>query len=177
METTTSHADEVRSHAERCAESRRLWPDGPWTNEPDRVEWRTSTGLHAIALRQPRRGHWCGYVGVAPGHPWHGVDLSSYPSGVEHPEVHGGITYSDACVGAVCHVPAPGEPEHLWWVGFDCAHYGDAAPHQFGDWPIIAGYGRTLDTYRTLDFVRGQCERLAEQAARVGRGESLETPE
>jgi hypothetical protein len=160
---TTNLESEILSHAERCAEGRSLWPEGPWSSEPDRVEWDTAAGLRAIALRHASMGHWCGYVGVGPGHPWHGVDLSADPDGVGHPDVHGGITYSEACAGAVCHVPAPGEAEALWWLGFDCAHSGDLSPYHrsLGAIAEFVPHG----TYRTLAFVRSECERLAEQAA------------
>lgn len=33
--------------------------------------------------------------------------------------VHGGLTYSDRCHDDICHVPAPGEPDDVWWFGFD----------------------------------------------------------
>lgn len=161
----------ITKHAADCASQRAKWGAGPWTNEPDRVEWTTRAGLPAIALRQPRSGHWCGYVGVAPGHRWHGVDLQSYPEGVEVPDAHGGITYNEHCVGAVCHVPQPGEPDDLWWIGFDCAHAGDRTPGSgtniariFLDDEADARFG---GVYRTIDFVQKQCERLAKQAVRT----------
>jgi len=58
----------------------------------------------------------CGYVRVMPGHPWFGKDYD----GIDV-DVHGGLTFSKA--GAAC----PTHGEHAeWWVGFDCAHGGDA---------------------------------------------------
>lgn len=41
--------------------------EGPWTAEPDREEWRHSSGLACLARRGPM-GAWCGYVAVPPGH-------------------------------------------------------------------------------------------------------------
>lgn len=99
------------------------WPDGPWKAEPDRVEWRY--GDVPCLLVRNRLGAWCGYAGVYPGHPWHGQ--SDYDAlGLD---VHGGLTYADECADHVCHVPREGEPtDHVWWLGFDCAHYMDLAP-------------------------------------------------
>lgn len=50
-----------------------LWGDGPWVQEPDRVEWvDEETGYQCLARRTKHTGTWCGYVGVPPGHPWFG---------------------------------------------------------------------------------------------------------
>ena len=69
-----------------------VWGDGPWQGEPDKKQWQDAeTGLACLAVRGPG-GHWCGYVGVAPGHPWHGQDY-------DHPnaDVHGGLTFAASC--------------------------------------------------------------------------------
>lgn len=59
----------------------------------------------------------------------------------------------------VCHIPAPGGPDHVWWFGFDCSHCNDMAP----------GYdsGRSRGIYRTLAYVEQQCASLAAQLARI----------
>lgn len=129
------------------------WGDGPWQNEPDHKEWRDkATGAPCMAHRHPGGGHWCGYVAVAPGHPaykkhYDGVDVN----------VHGGLTYSAECSGEICHVPLPGEPDNVWWLGFDCAHCGDMSP----------GYKSSFggESYRALAYVKGQCADLAKQLA------------
>lgn len=102
------------------------WPRGEWDDEPDKVQWPDpATGLPCIA-RRAMRGNWCGYVGVAPGHPLHGRD---YDSVGEHIECHGGLTFAEACepnahaARDICHLADAGEPEHVHWFGFDCAHY------------------------------------------------------
>lgn len=56
-----------------------------------------------------------GYVGVPEGHPWYGKDYDSIDC-----NVHGGLTYGDYFC-PTC------EPDGLYWVGFDCAHYQDTA--------------------------------------------------
>jgi hypothetical protein len=140
---------------------RKGYKSGPWDAEPDRAEWKDeATGLNCLAKRNSHSGHWCGYVGVSPGHPWY--EKTNYDV---HPEVHGGLTCADHCQDddrpmhqRICHVPDPGEPEHLWWFGFDCGHHGDVSPgydHGFsGD-----------EQYRNFDYVRGECQQLALQAS------------
>lgn len=152
------------------------WGDGPWTHEPDRVEWRHK-GLPCLMARGPSfSGHWCGYVAVPPGHPYHGKHYDT-----PDVRVHGGLTYADKCSGHVCHVPKPGEPDDVWWFGFDCAHSGDLSPamrarylhvgYPFDSEPYnhkkaLASTAFT-DVYRDLDYVRAQTNRLAKQLAAV----------
>jgi hypothetical protein len=139
------------------------WGDGPWQTEPDRVEWRDeATGYTCLITRHRSFGNLCGYVAVPPGHPLHGKeyeDVDLY--------AHGGVNYSDACSGQICHVPAPGEPDNVWWFGFDCSHMLDYSPaldmrtrKLMGDkWtpPVMP------EVYRELDYVREVCTELARQ--------------
>lgn len=113
------------------------WGSGPWDREPDRVEWRDeATGLPCLMLRQANGGNWCAYVGVPPGHPWHGAHYGDYDRlGSAEDAAHGGLTFAGPCMDddrpareRVCHVPAEGEPEDVWWLGFDCRHAWDRAP-------------------------------------------------
>lgn len=138
------------------------WPAGPWDNEPDRHEWRDpGTGLACLARRGPL-GAWCGYVAVPPGHLWHGRDYAHISV-----DVHGGPTYTDRCSpeSGICHIPQEGEPADVWWVGFDCAHAYDIVPRMLACDMQSAVWGK--GTYRDLDYVRGECERLARQVAEV----------
>jgi hypothetical protein len=77
---------------------------------------------------------------------------------------HGGLTYANKCqaAGPVCHKPAPGEPDDVWWFGFDCGHSGDWAPE-------IAKFGRRHfnETYRDVGYVRAEVERLREQLSEL----------
>lgn len=164
------------------------WDDGPWMREPDKVQWQDlATGLPCLAVRSPM-GCWCGYVAVLPGHPWyqcpHGARLASDPNDWEHTidgviDVHGGLTFSDFCMPLdgpgdearrVCHVPGPGEPDRVWWFGFDCGHFMDVSPGLDARMretgmreSALAAYGRLQDTYRTLDYVRREVTSLAWQ--------------
>lgn len=139
----------------------------PWLDEPNRVEFRT-LNFPCLIRRVEGSGHLCGYVAVPPGHPWHGLDWDEISA-----EVHGGLTYASECSESVCHVPAHGESDDVWWIGFDCAHSGDLIPlssqfiafPDFGDSP----YGTT---YRTIEYVRAECESLARQAKEAGHDQN-----
>lgn len=137
------------------------WPRGEWDTEPDRVEFRHE-GFVCVMKRQENRGHWCGYVGVPEGHPWHGKSYESRDW--TEPDCHGGVTYGSACdsdpVRGVCHVPDAGEADHLWWIGFDFHHAWDIAPSDSDD---VFGDQR----YRNTAFVESECRKVAEQAAAV----------
>jgi len=143
-------------------------PAGPWHDEPDRLEW-SHAGFRCLMTRGPM-GHWCGYVGVPPGHPWHGTDYRHIEA-----SVHGGITYAHACQGNVCHVPPPGEPDDLWWVGFDCCHADDLSPvmlaiEQMDSFKEMNRpfaeilKDRWQPRYRPVPYVQAETSRLAEQA-------------
>lgn len=141
---------------------------GPWDDEPDKAQWiDEATGLDCLMVRGPV-GALCGYVGVQPGHPWYEKD---YDAIEPYPDVHGGLTFASLCQeGAedgpgICHIPAPGRPARVWWLGFDCAHLGDAMPTMEAreaemGFDSIPGYGKT---YRTFEYVQQECARLAEQ--------------
>lgn len=140
------------------------WASGPWDNEPDKISWTDpDTGLPCLIRRHDRSGVLCGYVGIHEGHPLHAVewDLSGPTAGLE---AHGEINYSARCQdtepeeSGICHVAQPGEPD-VWWFGFDCGHAWDTSPrdgHRFDD------------TYRSVPYVRGICERLAAQLSQIG---------
>lgn len=138
----------------------------PWETEPDHVEFKHQ-GFPCIAHRGPV-GAWCGYVGVPPGHRAHGQHYREIEDVVD---VHGGLTYADACQGDICHKPAPGEPDDVWWFGFDCAHGGDVSPSMvklreerpdiFPEPPLL--WFGTEEVYRDLAYVQAETRRLAEQ--------------
>jgi len=145
------------------------WPSGLWDNEPDKVQWQDDdTGMPCLAVRHSLSGHWCGYVGVSPSH-------KHFGKGYEEPNVsvHWGLTFADTCQPhedeseGVCHVPAPGDSDKVWWFGFDCAHAYDCSPNDV-KLANERGYPFEIDAethYRTLEFVKYQCKSLAAQLA------------
>lgn len=150
------------------------WGDGPWQREPDKLQWKDeATGLPCLIVRSDCTGALCGYVGVPPDHPAHGkaysdVDVSA----------HGGITYANGCGGIVCHVPEPGQPDNVWWIGFDCAHAWDLAPgieamrkemDRRSPMPpaLKAALAKVRDIYRDVAYVQAECADLAKQLAAI----------
>lgn len=160
------------------------WGFGQWQQEPDKVQWKDdATGLPCLAVRN-RCGNWCGYAGVSESHPWHGKgygqEIGPCSEGCEVSEdytyhaghridsiinVHGGLTFADKCSPGedeskgICHLPEPGEPDHVWWFGFDCGHCDDLSPAYMekDSW-----LGRNT-TYRDLPYVKAQVASLARQ--------------
>ena len=156
------------------------WGDGPWQSEPDKLQWQdVDTGLPCLIVRGPS-GALCGYVGVGEQHPWFGksYDGAAQPclstcsddwhqcSPSSRIEVHGGLTFADACAEGepergICHRPDPGESDHVWWFGFDCAHLWDLTPKIAAS--RIPKSGR--DVYRDVSYVQSECTALARQLA------------
>jgi len=153
----------------------------PWEGEPDELRFEAS-GLPCLILCHANMMHLCGYVGVPDNHPLCMVEYTTStpvlqkqleqrlqkPLG-EHPamsvllaavlgadfveptphcvfEVHGGITFSR---------PQRDDDRAKWWFGFDCSHHEDRT--------ALCPEG----TYRTIEYVKAQCESLAAQLAAV----------
>lgn len=135
------------------------WGPAPWSGEPDKEQWPDpSTGIACLAKRGPA-GAWCGYVGVPPGHPWYQLD--PHRIGVDGVRE---LSYGELCedgpeAASICHVPGPGDPEPLWWIGFHCGYFDDLEP---GRPDPIGIKGRE---YRTIGYVKAMCTVLAAAAA------------
>jgi hypothetical protein len=150
------------------------WGPGPWQDEPDKIHWiDPNTDLDCLMVRNPNSGNWCGYVAVTEGHPFYGKDYNEVYRlrGDDYLDVHGGLTYSDFCMQTddesrfVCHVPHPGRPEKVWWLGFDCAHAWDVSPGYMArhpDWPVGADA-----VYRDRPYVEAEVRSLAAQLKAV----------
>lgn len=96
-------------------------------------------------------------------------------------DVHGGLTYAGACSGNICHVPGDGEPDNVWWFGFDCAHCMDLCPQmemtrremnrRMPPPPEMAALfvrAREGDVYRDIAYVTAECASLAQQLVAIG---------
>jgi len=155
------------------------WDRGEWDDEPDKMQWQDeATGLPCLIVRNPS-GALCGYVGVAEGHPCFGINYDDAKPVTpidddesDYIDVHGGLTFADFCADTgdeskhVCHVPDPGEPKHVWWLGFDCAHSGDLSP-KYARYYRERGLGLSdrYETYKALGYVKSQVAKLARQLA------------
>lgn len=158
------------------------YPDGPWIGEPDKAQWvDPTTNLDCMINRGPT-GAWCGYVGVPFEHSLHGADSEDVSV-----FAHGGLNYSALCEEdhpeGICHVPAPGRPDDVWWLGFACVSLFDLAPVQvyaesalaaieisdphellFGE--VVRSFRERM-TYRDMEYVIGETTHLAEQLAQL----------
>lgn len=145
------------------------WGPGPWQDEPDKIHWiDPDTDLDCLMVRNPSGGNWCGYVAVTEGHPFFGRDYDEcHAVGDEYLDVHGGLTYSDFCADTddhsrfICHVPEPGRPDRVWWLGFDCAHLFDLSPGyaaRYPQWPVGPD-----EVYRDQPYVEAEVRSLARQ--------------
>jgi hypothetical protein len=173
------------------------WPDGPWLKEPDKMVWvDEATDLDCMIHRGPS-GALCGYVGVGPDHPWHGLHYDNVDA-----EVHGGLTYANPCEeeategDGLCHVPEPGRAHDMWWLGFDCAHAFDFMPKMRMDELKMAdqfdadgkpeeaelfrkgafSYDHSSifrNTYKTITYVKAEVESLAKQASEAPRPKAI----
>jgi hypothetical protein len=150
------------------------WGPGAWQDEPDRVDF-VHAGFACMALRRDTMGNWCGYVGVPREHPAYGKDYNDVDV-----EVHGGLTYANHCQAPICHVPEPGMPDDVFWLGFDCAHAGDLSPAMEArmrayNIPTLQGreFGAFREVYRDLPYVRAEIESLAEQLRAIAEGRPI----
>lgn len=168
------------------------WGEGPWQDEPDKIQWKDEASGFACLVKRNHHGAWCGYVGLPPQHPFYEKGYSEVyelsPKWGEdgYLDIHGGLTYSNHCAegpeeSSICHVPDPGEPDDVWWLGFDCAHSGDLVPRMVADnrrraleaiettgssWPWGELPGEPPDRYRDVTYARGEVTSLAAQLAR-----------
>ena len=148
---------------------RTSWGRGPWDAEPeDRVDF-VHAGFACFVKRGPL-GVWCGYVGVPQGHPAYGYGYDDVPV-----EVHGGLTYADSCKGGICHVPQPGMPDDVWWLGFDCGHSWDEVPLTAAGskFAMLEGLTALFEgvnerTYKTLAYAQDETRKLADQLHLLG---------
>jgi len=148
-----------------------LWGPGPWQKEPDKRQWLTAAGMPGLIVRNLMTGNLCGYAGVALGHPMFGKDtLDHDDDSLLRLIVHGGITFTGLCTPhedesrGICHKVEPGEPDKVWWLGFDCGHRVDVSPRMKVEDPEIHALTRSADAkYRDLAYVTAQVEKLAAQ--------------
>lgn len=155
----------VKEHDDECNKIFNELPSGPWTGEPNRVEFKHA-GFDCLLSRNPWSGAWCGYVGVPPGHPSYEISYDLIMV-----DVHGGLTYGSKCSGNICHKTQL-ESDSLYWLGFDCMHWGDMYPKQLAyrtlsGWPMAGGKHKK---YADVKWVEQETRSLAGQLAAKIRG-------
>lgn len=142
------------------------WALGPWDGEPDQVMWAAREPPHyrCMAWRMgDHLGHLNGYVAVPKGHRVWGLNYDA--DELSTIDVHGGLTF---CARGV---------DDSWVFGFDCAHWRDVQPGteallrklqpgHLSDRSLVMP-GDFGPSYKTIDFVRAECESLALQLAQL----------
>jgi hypothetical protein len=131
----------------------------------------TYEGLRCVVLFQ-MLGYRCGYVGVPKVHELYGKDYDDVYDKLED-GVHGGLTYAGG--GEESEYPVE---SNLWWLGFDCAHYGDgkdldlAKEYFKEDEKIVKQLEMTAqiesmypiyEPVRSLQYVENECKSLVNQ--------------
>lgn len=115
-------------------------------------EW-IHNGLKCAVVQAREHGHRCGYVRLPPTHPQYQEHYDNFDV-----SVHGGLTFSDI-------EPCIEEDGTGWWIGFDCAHSGDAMydPNNIPEHKQLHNFPQ--DHYWTHDEVVSETEQLAMQLA------------
>jgi hypothetical protein len=85
---------------------------------------------------------------------------------------HTGLVESGLCSHgsedeAMCHIPAEGRPHDVWWFGFKCDTVHDYKPD--GNRAHRGSQGSESGIYRSTDYVRDECRKLAMRLAEVAR--------
>lgn len=158
------------------AARKRAWRDGPWQEEPDKRVWTDpATGLVCMHRRCADGGYLCGYVGIEAGHPLFGFEHDAIPAALGI-TAHRGLDESGLCehgeeAEAMCHIPAAGKPDTVWWLGFKCDQGGDHLPSLRPGEREVRG-----DSYRDVDYVTAECAKLASRLAALGKPAALPAP-
>lgn len=151
---------------------RSKWGEGPWDAESlDKMQWRDPISGLPVMIKRGPIGAWCGYVGIEdPDHPYFEKDYSNIDGDLQ---VHGGLTFASFCDEGegdhgerICHIPGPGEPDRVWWLGFDTGHFMDQVPGFTG--PLFQDLSEH-GTYKTQEFVTSEVLNLARQVAEASQ--------
>ncbi len=111
-------------------------------------ENKLAEGIHegfAYCVYHNGIGYRCGYVCIPVGHPWHHLGYDNIQA-----DCHGGLTYADS----------DSETDD-YWIGFDCAHSGDAQDPTLGARYMDHWTGGEI---RSQEYVEQECRSLCEQA-------------
>lgn len=113
------------------------------------------TGYQCIIWRDDKTLHLCGYVGVPKNHPcYEHRDFFTPP--LSDIEVHGGITFSNYFKSK--------KYQNFWFIGFDCAHYGDIMPGLIEHFP---SHNRSKSMYRDKSYVKQNINLLLKQLKKI----------
>jgi len=108
-----------------------------------KIEFDKKHRGYRIAGLFVQNSHRCGYIEVPSNHPLYKKDYDECDI-----DVHGGLTYSRDWG----KYPVKSKNDS-WWIGFDCAHSGDATAY----------YSHNGDIFRTTEYVEKECKKVVDQ--------------
>jgi hypothetical protein len=129
------------------------------TNHPDVLLAKGAQDGLEWEVTSNQIGYRCGYIRIPPGHPWHGKGYDDVRAADgDWPDVHGGLTFAEPDTDC-----GKGGEDNAWWLGFDCAHAGDAPD------PDLPGCDARMarmesGVVRTTEYVTDECLSLIDQA-------------
>lgn len=155
---TTCYASHQEDKAAPYPASKPL-PLGPWSFEPDRLEF-VSHNLPCLIIRR-NKGYLCGYVGLPYIHKLAGLDsdqISQYFREFHQP-LPVELSYAqNHCFGDIDHFVSPLSKNAYYWVGFCFNYMLDLIPAEQGtDLQIIPN-----QTYKDIPYVFDKCQKLSE---------------
>lgn len=111
-------------------------------------------------------GYRKGYIKVPRHHAWFGLRYDD-PQ-LSQVQVHGGLTFSEKGLPGMIQ-----RFSYQWWIGFDCAHAGDAPDEELmsADHRLFHGRVPTFqgDVVRDTTYVERECLDLIEQLREADR--------
>lgn len=124
-------------------------------DHPDRILARGEFCGFEWIVTHNDMGYRCGYVKLPPNHPWFNMEMERIDV-----SIHGGITFAEKDVPC-----GKGGPDDGYWIGFDCAHFGDLPDPELpngGNIPLLPpiSYG----TVKSQKYAESECFSLCEQA-------------
>lgn len=126
-----------------------------WENEPNYKTFMLGD-YHCVIIRNRSLGHLCGYVGVSYDHPFYAKHYSEFGELVR---VHGELTYSAYGIKKLNENP------NMWYLGFDCAHYGDFVPSMENLFHFKKE--EYAKSYKTIEFVENELVQLVDQLEEI----------
>jgi hypothetical protein len=143
----------------------------PWETEPDKLDWVHEPTRYKCKIRRHHYSlHLNGYVGIPYGHVWYGQNYND--TTLPEPGVHGGVTFTGRMLET--------KGRAVWWVGFDCGHASDMSPGvvmqllntKYEDTATLHLFDKYTE-YRDIDYVRNQCNTLAENLYRLNEEDTV----
>lgn len=130
-------------------------------------------GYPCVVLFQPMAFR-TGYVGLPKTSRYYGKNFNDIPVAC-----HGGLTYGRSYLFGQ-------DDEDTWWIGFDCAHYGDGyddktaneyykndkeTMEQLQKLKALHDISNDYFEFRTLNYVKQDCKFIVDQIIELEEGE------